>query len=274
MKTCAVLGPVGSFSEEAALFLYGDEVELRFARTIDEVFAWVEENRTDMGLVPLENSLSGAIRATLRNLLKRDVLITREIYTPIEQCLIACREYELKDLRLVVSQLAVFEQCQNLLSLLHPDCRWEIVPSTSRAAEIVRGETRPSAAIGTRRVAELLGMKVLLCGVQDSPDNHTRFVEIQRQKRIRLEEAAKTSIFFAVEDKPGALYEILKIFALRKVNLSKLESILFREMNGLYLFFTDIDGGLREGVIREVVDEVERRAAYFKLLGSYGRVER
>jgi prephenate dehydratase len=271
MTNRAVLGPQGTYSEDAARLLWQHPHELVYASSIAAVFAMVAEGAVETGLVPLANTLAGSISATMNNLARHPVYIVGEITLPVTHCLLAREPLALTEVEVVISQPAAFLQCETFLTERMPWARREIVESTAQAASFLYQERRNIAAIGSRRAGEIYDLLILDERLEDDAGNSTTFIEISRQLG---REGDKTSVMFTLKDTPGSLYQALGVFARRGVNLSKLESRPVAGSCHEYTFFADIEGGINHPLIEEALDELLQVAASCRLLGSYDSVER
>jgi len=265
----SILGPRGTFSEEAAR-RFDPEASKVFCSSIDEVFDSVEKGKAEHGIVPVENSLEGSVAATLQLLLTTPLRICAEIVIDVKHCLLALPGSRMEDIREVISHPHALAQCRGYIKSLG-DVRTRNLPSTAEAArEVSVKRLRGSAAIAPRIAAELYGLTVLAEGVQDEGRNQTRFFALGRE--CGDGEAEKTSIILGLEDRPGALYKVLGYFARANINLTKIESRPTRKSLGDYIFYIDFEGDAREERVGAVLRKVRARATFFKVLGSYARI--
>jgi prephenate dehydratase len=279
----AFLGPEGTFSEEALLASVDRaEVEPAPLPTIYDCVLAVQDRTVDRAFVPIENSLEGSVSATLDALVFEtdDVRIAGEVVHPVEHSLIARRAISLEEIERVVSHPQANAQCARFLRERLPQAEVAAAPSTADAVKMVAGTDAPWAALGTRLSAELYGCEVLLEGVEDHPENETRFVWLTRAgadepqqrpaDRVGDRPPFKTSIvFWGLPDKPGALVEILREFAKRDVNLSKIESRPLKQGLGRYIFFADLEGSAGEKPVEDAMAAVEAHVDTLRVLGSY-----
>lgn len=260
----AFFGPPGTFTEEAALTIEGEHMAFN---TISEVFQAVADDEADCGVVPIENSIEGSVGITL-DLLTHDydLKIKGEIILPISHNLLINPDAELGDIELVYSHSQALSQCRKFIEDLNVEMR--SVTSTSKAAEIIVGK-KSSAAISTRRAADINGLKIAARDIQDYKNNLTRFVIISREDHEKTGKD-KTSIVFSLsEDRPGGLYEILGIFADYNINLTKIESRPSKEKLGRYIFFIDFEGHKEDQMIRNIINVIKPKVGYVKIFGSY-----
>jgi prephenate dehydratase len=283
----AFLGPEGTFSEEALFSAVSrDEIEPLATPTIYDCVMAVQEGQADRALVPIENSLEGSVNATLDALVFETdrVRIVGELVHPIRHSLIARRRLELEEIERVVSHPQASAQCGRFLRSRLSQAEIVPAPSTADAVRLVSESERPWAALGPRLSAELYGCEVLLEGVEDHPENETRFVWLGTEERPsqRSSPAAvqtpggladiphKTSIvFWGLPDAPGALVSVLQEFAAREVNLSKIESRPRKQGLGRYIFFADLEGAESDERIVSALDAVRQSVETLRILGSY-----
>lgn len=261
----AVLGPHGTFSEEAAGVYWGAGVELEVAGTIQEVFELVESGRVEGALVPIENSLAGTIHPTFEGLQNNEVQIRGELYLPVQQHLLACRHLALEEVELLISQPVVLVQCEKFIKTSLSGVRTEICDSTARAAQILRSESKPAVSIGNSSAAELYDLRIIYPDIAEE-NNVTRFIHIGRPE-LRLE-GDKSSIIFSLRDRPGSLYDTLGIFARRQLNLGKIESRPSRKHSAEFSFYIEVELSNQAGTA-ELLNELSEYCQEVKFLGSY-----
>jgi prephenate dehydratase len=266
----AYLGPIGSYSYEAArrFFVEEQEKNLVACDTIDDVFETVEENEVEFGVVPVENSIEGSVSTTLDYLLKSKVYIVKEIVLKVEHYL--CAREEAKQILTIASHPQAFSQCHDYLRKNFKEAKLIQVSSTSYAARMCSGGD-VDAAICSLFAAQQNNLKVL-AGPINHDNNYTRFFVISKNPNFEKGEKNKTSIIFSTYDKPGSLYKILAIFNLYDLNLTKIESRPAKTNLGEYVFFVDIDGFVDDEDVNDALRVVQRKSTFFKLLGSYSVV--
>jgi len=272
------LGPPGTFSEEAlrAQPLAADAELVPFASIHETVMA-VDAGGVDRALVPIENSLEGGIPATLDALAvdAADVSIVGEAVLVIRNCLMTRDDLALDAIAVVVSHPQPLGQCARFLRSELPQAEVRAAASTAEAARSVAATDERWAALGPRSAAERYGCRVLREGVDDDPDNATRFVWLAQAgtEPVRGEAAAawKTSVVFAGAGdlQPGWLVRCLSEFAFRGVNLTKIESRPRRGRLGHYLFHVDMDGRDDERPVADAVQALHAHCEVVRLLGSY-----
>lgn len=266
------LGPKGTFSEEAAiLYANGRAVEMVNCSSLEEVFTGVADGRLDEGVVPVENSTEGAVGAVLDLLAGPFNLVVRgEVYLPVRQSLMARRGLDLEQVERVFSHYQALAQCRSFLRRKLPAASLTECSSTAEAARRVAKSSRPWAALGPARAAQEYDLQLVVPTANDYPDNVTRFWVVGREEEsCSPGEKCKTSLVFGVGDRPGALYTILREFAVRGINLTRIESRPAKKNLGDYLFFIDLIGGQEQPEVREALSEVAGVTLGLKILGSY-----
>jgi prephenate dehydratase len=271
----AYLGPAGTFSDDAlGVAAAGVAIERVEQPTVYDAILAVEEGRADRAFVPFENSVEGAVRATLDALAfdATGVTIAGELDHPISHSLIARRELPLADVAVVLSHPQASAQCARFIRESLPGAEVRAAPSTAEAVRLVSESEEPWAALGTRSAADLYGCVVLEEGVEDSPDNVTRFVWIAPPGvELTGKGPWKTSLVFSElgEDHPGALVEALLELSSRHVNLTRIESRPLRRGLGRYMFFIDLEGGAGDEPVAEAIAGLRSKAESVRILGSY-----
>lgn len=268
----AYLGPPGTFSEEAVT--HCPQVKGWTARpfsTIVQAYDAALRGDVTAALLPIENSHEGSVTPTLDSLVHRGGLLIRaELVLPVRHCLMALPGTEQAHVQGIVSHPQALGQCAAFLEREFPGLPQEAAHSTADAARIVAG--RPGwAAIAPARAAVVYGLTVLQHDIQDSRDNFTRFV-LLGQTDAEPTGRDRTSIVFSLDrDRPGGLAEVMAEFGDRDINLSKIESRPSRSGLWQYVFFLDMEAHRTEAACAQALAAVERRSAFFRLLGSYPR---
>lgn len=261
----AYLGPAATFTHLAAIKKFGSSVKYYPAGSITEIFAEVEKARADYGVVPIENSIEGAVNHTLDMFMESDLVICSEITLEVVHNLMA--NCAISEIKRVYSKFEVFGQCRMWLESNLPKVELLDVSSTSKAAEIAAGE-KNSAAIGSKLAAECYGLKVLAKSIEDSAYNITRFLVIGKTWSAPTKKD-KTSIMFAVKDKPGTLHDILAPFKKNRINMTKIESRPSKKKAWEYYFFVDLEGHAQNPKIKKALTQLKAHTSVFKILGSY-----
>jgi chorismate mutase/prephenate dehydratase len=265
----AYLGPEATFTHEAALRAFGTSVELEPQATVAEVFTRVERGEAEHGIVPVENSMEGAVTHTLDELMNSPLKICGEVYLPVSQNLISS-EPSLDRVRVVCSHPMALSQAAAWLRHELPRVRLEEVESTGEAAR--RAVREPHvAAVGSTLAAEAHGLNVLARNIQDARTNATRFIVLGRAWAGRTGKD-KTSVVFSVKDRPGVLRDALSAFAEVGINLTRIESRPSRKRAWTYVFFADFEGHPEEERVRLALAALEEHCPYVSLIGAYPAV--
>lgn len=260
------LGPIGSYSYEAAMRYKKDEDEVIEMPTISKVIQAVEDEKIECGILPFENAIYGSVVDTMDGILKnKDLYINDEIIIDINHKLMA-KNKESK-ISKVYSHPQAIAQCQKYLDENLPDAQVIAVASTSLAAQLVSKEEN-SACICNSACQQIYSLEIIKEDIQEIKSNQTKFIVVSKTKLIK-KNAKKTSIIFETKNKPGALYKILGLFSLTDINLTKIESRPARTRLGDYMFFVDIEGSIENENVKKVLDFVENYCQDFRILGSY-----
>lgn len=262
----AYLGPKYTFTHLASMKKFGSSVTYVGCGNITDVFNEVEKLRADYGVVPIENSIDGAVNHTLDMFADSDIRICSEIYLEISQSLLA-KDADIKKIRRIYSKAEVFAQCRSWLEAnLH---KAELIDASSTAmAASIASRMKASACIASELAAKEYGLKVLCRGIEDSAHNVTRFLVIGRND-VKPTRHDKTSIMFSVKDRAGALHDMLVPFKKYGINLTKIESRPSKVRAWEYYFFLDLEGHAEDPKIKKALAELGRTAAFLKVLGSY-----
>jgi prephenate dehydratase len=265
----AYLGPPGTWSEAAALAFDGTDATLLPLASIPAVVSAVETRLADVGILPIENSLEGAVSATLDLLIhETDLQIAAEVVVPIRHMLLVNRGTTLADIRVLRSHPQALAQCRRFIERVLPKVSTAAALSTTAAVEEIL-DNATAAAISTPRAAELYPVELLARDIQDKHTNETRFVVLAAQDAAPTGND-KTSICFSIrQNTPGSLVAVLDEFASRNINLAKLESRPARERLGLYIFLCDLEGHRADPHVAEALACVAAKTEWLKLFGSY-----
>lgn len=262
----AYLGPEATFTHQASLRKFGSSVEYVNCNTITDVFREVDNGRATYGVVPIENSIEGAVNHTLDMFVNFDLKICSEIYLEISHNLLG--SCPIKKIKSVYSNPQVFGQCRNWIEKNLPLVELVDVTSTTRAAEIVSGK-KNTAAICSLLAADVYRLKVLAKTIEDSAHNVTRFLVISRKLYPKPTRNDKTSIVFSIKDRVGALHDMLVPFKKSSVNLTKIESRPSKQRAWDYYFFMDMEGHMENEKVSKAISGLRKVCTYLKILGSY-----
>jgi len=267
----AYLGPPGTFGEEAALRFAPNDERIPFPSHAG-VAAAVESGAADLGVVGIENSLSGSVAETLDILIHDSTLqIQSELVLPIEHNLILKAGTRPEDVKVLFSHPAAPGQCRKYIDRCFPNAQVEAALSTAEAVRLAMARDGDAGAIATVRAAQLHGGEVYARAIQDSDNNVTRFVVLGRGQPAPTGRDRTSIAFTFAVDAPGSLAGVLNVFARRNLNCSKIESRPTRATFGEYVFLVDVDGHQAEPEIADALNEVRKLCAELKVFGSYPR---
>jgi prephenate dehydratase len=266
----AYLGPPGTFGEQAALKYGPDNNRVPFPSHA-AVIAAVAAGTADAGIIPVENSVEGAVNETLDLLIHEvELMICDELVLPVEQCLLLRPDESPDVVGVIFSHPQALGQCRRYIDQRFPGARLEASLSTAAAVESLM-QTSGAAAIATQRAAEIYGATVYARAIQDRATNATRFV-IVSHKDAQPTGHDKTSLAVGMDhDRPGTLVAVLGEFAREGINLTRIESRPSKDALGVYIFLIDLEGHRRNPKIAAVLERVRAQSNYFKVFGSYPR---
>jgi prephenate dehydratase len=266
----AFQGEPGAYSEAAIFAHFGNGIQSLPCESFEQVFASVASGDSDCGLIPIENSLAGSIHRNYDLLLQNGLVVVGEHYLHVHHCLIALPGVELAEIRRVISHPQALAQCDGYIRSLG-QVKAEASYDTAGSVKIVREQNdRTLAAIASRRAAKLYGMQVLAEDIEDNPANITRFLIISLQL-VDPGADAKTSIVFSLKNEPGSLFKALSVFALRDIDLTKIESRPLVGKPWEYFFYIDFAGSTQQDVVTRALSHLDEYANYLRVLGSYPR---
>ncbi|MBP1947663.1 prephenate dehydratase [Virgibacillus litoralis] len=276
MVKIGYLGPRGTFTKLAVDTAFNGEDKHSFD-TIPECIDAVEENRIDIGVVPLENAIEGTVQLTVDYLVHQVRLpIIAEIVVPIQQHLLVDPNFsgDLSNLEEIHSHSHAIAQCHQFIHKYMPDAAINFTSSTGKAAEVVSDSDRNIAAIGNKLAAKEYGLRIYQENIHDYPNNHTRFAVLAKNEdivKIRHDkQAEKTSLLITLpSDYAGALHQVLSAFAWRKMNLSKIESRPMKTGLGNYFFIVDVNQPYDGVLFPSVQAELEALGCKVTVLGTY-----
>ncbi|MDR3176276.1 MAG: prephenate dehydratase [Desulfovibrio sp.] len=266
----AFLGPEGTFSHMACLEYFGAGVSAAPMPGLEHVFMAVRRRECDLGVVPVENSVNGTVVQSMDLFAAQEVYVQAEHFSRIRLCLVSA-ETTPGAVESVYSHAQALGQCANWLRDKMPNAERISLESSALAARRAAKE-KGGAAICHPSVAENLGLNILASGIEDVPDNMTRFFIIGPDEAGEWEDKTaqmKSSILFLLADRPGSLASVLQIFFRAGINLSKLESRPMRGESWKYVFFADLDCDLRAAKYSPLVEELRVCCLRLRLLGSY-----
>lgn len=263
----AYQGEPGAYSEAAAL-RYADHADLLPCESFEQVFAAVAEGRATHGILPVENSVGGSIHRNYDLLLEHDLPIVGEVQLVITHNLMALPGTRIEDVVLVYSHPQALAQCERFLRTL-PGVKVEATYDTAGSAKLVSERRLAGAgAIASERAAEVFSLEILRPSVQDFADNITRFLVVSREAGDE-QAADKTTVVFSLPNEPGALFKALSVFALRDIDLTKIESRPIRGRAWEYLFYVDLPLGRQDPRCARALIHLAEFARSMRTLGSY-----
>ena len=262
----AFLGPLGTYSEEAANKQFGGLTAPLQCATIDQVFRAVESGKANYGVVPVENSTEGAIGRTLDLLLATPLQACGEIDLAVHHNLLA-KSADKSVIRKVYSHAQSLSQCHEWLNQNLPGVELQAVSSNAEATRLA-AESANAAAIASRRAGEIYGLNILAESIEDDPKNTTRFLVIANHD-VAASGRDKTSLAMATRNVPGAVVELLAPLAENGVSMTKLESRPAQQGLWEYVFFVDIEGHRLDEKVAKALQLLQQKAAFMKVLGSY-----
>ncbi len=268
----AIQGEPGSFSEEAAVSLLGGDLQVLSFRHFDEVFRTTAAGEADVCLIPLENSLTGSIHRNYDLLRRHKLKINGELYLEVQHNLVVIPGVQFEELSAVFSHPVALGQCERFFEN-NPQLEMRTSHDTSGSVrELMEQPQRNCGAIAGRRAAELFGGEVIMEAIQDNKANYTRFVLLSTQMKVP-DDADKTSIVFSFRNVPGALFKSLSVFALRDIDLGKIESRPIHGRPWEYLFYLDFLACIKEERVSNALNHLREITEDLEVLGSYKRDE-
>ena len=264
-KLVAFQGEHGAYGEVASRRLVPDGAYIPCLEFID-VFRGVQNAHFDIGVVPVENSLEGAVTQVNDLLTTTDLKVIGEVKVPVNHCLLAPHETNLNEIRVVYSHPQALAQCNRFL-LEHRIEPRPYYDTAGAAKMLARENPRASGAIASALCAELYDLNIVNQGIEDGIANHTRFLLLSRD--TYKERGDKTSIIFATAHEAGRLYNVLRLFAEANINLTRIASMPVRNDPGKYSFFLDFEGDIHDASVTAAMTDLEKMAIPIKCLGSY-----
>ena len=268
--TVAFQGERGAFSDEAARKLLGAAVESVPFRSFEDVFAAVMDGRVRCALLPIENSLAGSVVRNYELLAEEHLSIRGEVYLRISHHLVACPGVRLEDITHVYSHPVALAQCQRFIA----EHKLEAVAAYDTAGavkDLMSSGSRDAGAIAGKWAAELYGGEIVASEIEDHHENYTRFLLLSKPEESIVANggALKTSLFFRTPNRPGALFRALAAFALRDVNMSKIESRPIVGRPWEYSFYVDISGDTNDPNIARAIEHLREMCEIVRVLGCY-----
>jgi len=268
----AFQGEPGAYSEAAVLEHFGPGVDTLPCESFDAVFHAVDSGAAGLGLIAIENSVAGSIHMNYDLLLKNQLWITGEHYLRIQHCLIVNPGITRSDIVKAISHPQALAQCAGYLrqNQLQPEVFYDTAGAVKHLKE---SGSRDIAAIASRRAADVYNMHILDENIEDNPENFTRFLALSPEPYQTVDEKSigdcKTTIVFSLKNEPGSLFKALSVFALRNIDLSKIESRPLVGQPWNYLFYVDFYGSTKNPTTARALAHLEEYATTLRVLGSY-----
>ena len=277
IKTIAYLGTSGSFTEMAKDYFcvkYNlDAYQMPF-RTIKEIISYVENDKDAVGVIPVENAKVGIIRETNDNLIKssnENIKILSEAILPANNCLLS-KNSEIYNITGLIAPAPAIARCQEYIKTQLP-MHLNIINTadTEEAARLLNSYNLTYAIIGTEKTAEIYNLNILNPNINNDKDNHTKFIMIGNFETEPTEHSI-SSIAISLADVPGALFDIVKEFAERKINITYIHATPSKLEANEYILYLDFAGHIKEENILSAIENVKKHTKYFRFMGSYERI--
>ena len=264
-------GERGAYSEAAAVAFFGDSVQPIPYNDFDSVFDAVTKGENERGVLPIENSLAGSIHRNYDLLLRHNLSIIGEIQLPIAHQLIALPGVTLADVKKVYSHPQALAQCEHSITKLLPQATRISTYDTAGSVKMIKEQNiTDGAGLASAWAANIYEMNIIQPDMQDDPENYTRFVVVSPTP-ISPQGEAKTSIVFSMDNVPGSLFKSLAVFALRDIDLTKIESRPLQGKRWQYFFYIDFIGSQTEERCKNALNHLQEITSFFRVLGSYPR---
>ncbi len=269
MLKVAFQGERGAYSEAAAISFFKEIIETKPYSTFHEALESTEKNVTDCSVLPVENSLEGSVGESYDLLLTTNLNVVGEIYHRIKHCLISFQSIEKIDT--VYSHPQALGQCRKFIQENHlkPIPTYDTAGSVKMLLEL---KSPNISCIASKRAAEIYNVPIIKEGIEDNPNNYTRFLVLSKDKHKGTSKD-KTSIIFSIKHTPGALYSVLEKFHINKINLTKIESRPTKTTPWEYNFYVDFEGHQEEKNVKEALNNIKPHTLFLKILGSYPKAE-
>lgn len=267
-KKIGYYGVKGSFTEEAMIKYFGEVKAAKAYEEFENVFAAVKDGEIDYGVVPIENSSTGAISQVYDLLYKYGFYIVGEECIKINQHLIGVKDTKLETIKEVYSHPQGFEQSTEFLRKQNA---WKLIPfhSTADSVKLVSDlNDKSKAAIASKRAASIYNLEIIKENINNQSENSTRFIIISKELETNSS-CNKVSVVFSLEHKAGTLYKLLSHFAENDINMMKIESRPMEKGAWKYFLYVDFEGNLESEKVRKALSLIEQNSAYFKLIGGY-----
>ncbi|QUH29666.1 prephenate dehydratase [Vallitalea guaymasensis] len=260
-------GVKGAFGEEALYNYFGEEVHTIAVKNFEDICTSLESGTIEYGVLPIENSSTGAISDVYDLINKYECHIVGETHVKVNHNLMGIKGCKMEDIEEVYSHPQAFEQSKNYLN----NYKWKLVPyyNTAKSAEyIMKQGNKKIAAIGSKKAAQLYNLDILASNINSNNTNTTRFIILGKKLMVN-EDCNKISVVLSTEHKAGALYHVLKHFAENNINMLKIESRPRGNTPWEYNFYIDFEGNINNDIIRKALEKMSKDCHHFKILGNY-----
>lgn len=264
-KLIGLQGEHGAFGEVAARYYDSNLVTIPCSEFVD-VFEAVEKEYMDLGVVPVENSLGGAVTQVNELLIKTNLKVAAAVKLRINHCLLALPESDYREIRAVYSHPQALSQCRDFLNRNNLEAR-PFYDTAGAAQMLARQKPKMAATIASKLCAELYNLEIIKEKIEDNPSNFTRFFILAKEEKKKP--GNRCSIVFSTPHKAGTLFSVLKIFTEANINLTRIESLPYRDDPGHYVFFLDFQCTDDQSSLGSIFEEVKKKTKMFKYLGCY-----
>jgi prephenate dehydratase len=264
----AFQGELGSFSHRAGLKIFGTQIAPCHCGAFEEVFGAVAGKKAKLAVIPIENTLAGSIHKNYDLLARHSLEVIAETSLRVEHNLMALPGVAFRRIRQIYSHPAALEQCSRMLRRLRSVEKVSFYDTAGSVRFLRDRNLQNAAAIASADAARIYGMKILRRGIEDEPENYTRFLALARRRQFPAG-GQKTSVVFGLKNEAGILFKALSVFALRNIDLSKIESRPIRGKPWQYLFYLDLQSDIRSRDCIHALRHLRELAPYLKVLGSY-----
>lgn len=261
-------GTVGSFSEQALVEYFGEQVDVYPVNQFKDVFNDLKNGKIHYGVLPIENSSTGAITEVYDLLREYGLYIVGSTCVKVDHNLLGVKGTKIEDIKEVYSHSQAFKQSSGFLN---KNNNWTLIPyyNTAISAELIKNENcKYKAAIGSKKASEVYGLDIIKANINNSNNNYTRFIIIGKNLEIKNDNDT-ISIVISSPHKAGALYNSLRVFKENNLNMIRIESRPVIKRPWEYFFYIDFQGNLDDNTVKEAINYIQSNSSYFKILGNY-----
>jgi len=272
-QTIAFQGESGAYSELAAYQHFGSDIRTLPCESFDSVYEAILTGQATRGILPFENSLAGSVHRNYDLILRQKLFIVSEYHLRVSHCLLGLPGSKIENIRRAHSHPQALAQCEHNLTRLGIE-RVAEKDTAGSAHLIIEWDKLNEAAVASTRAAEVYNLEILLENLEDNPHNYTRFLSLSPEPLIAEDPEDgdyKTSVVFSLNNQPGVLFKALSVFALRDIDLTKIESRPIQGQPWEYMFYVDFLGHQQALNSSRALDHLGELAAFLRILGSYPR---